>query len=395
MPKPKPKMRFYAFTEIDGNNMNEITIAKTGKWRHSMYGDFTIDQKTLKAFKANFDSKTRKIDVGIDVEHRSYDGYVGWFKEFIIKGNALVGVVEWTRKGAEYLKEKTYRYFSPEIAFNYEDPETHETYENVIIGGGITNRPYFKGLKPLLASEGKSKTPDDLRGEFTLFFNEDSMPKYAELFAELSKKDTIEKAKFSELETLYNALSEEEKGEVEGKPEDLKDKVEDEGADAGDAGGDAGNGDGSNADTAKANEAKTLSEANAQIAKLSEEIAKLNKTQRTTQLNEKAAKVLASETNKEGALLPTAKEKLVQFFETLNDKQIDMFNELMGMRAKPGMFSEAGDSADEAGDSNDTPESVRNSELDKEAKQLVADGKFNDYESAVKSLSSKYSTARG
>lgn len=397
MPPLKKPQSFYGFSEIDENNINEITVAKTGTWKHPHYGEFKITKQVMADFVKHFKAKTRKVDIGIDVEHRSYNGYVGWIKDMFIKGNATKAVVEWTRKGREALEEKTYKYFSPEIAFVYEDMETHETYNNVIIGGGITNRPYFKGMKPLLASEGKSKTDDVKGGDFILFFNDNFMPKYAELFTELSKKDKISKAEFSELEKLYAGLNDEEKGEAEGKPEDVADKVEDESAgDGGDNAGD-GSGDGNGAggdDTAKANEAKTLSEANAMIATLSEQVNKLTKGARATELSEKATKLIASEANKEGAFLPSAKDKLQAFFEGLNDKQIEAFNELMGLRAKAGTFNEEGGDGDGDGDEGDKP-GVRNSELDAKAKKLVADGKFNSYSEAVASLSKEYQSSRG
>lgn len=387
-----PPKRFYAFTEIDENNQNVITVAKTGKWRHPMYGEFSINKQTLEDFVRNFKDRVRKVDIGVDVEHRSYDGYVAWFKDLFIEGNAVKATLEWTRKGAELLKDKTYRYFSPEIAFDYEDMETHEMYHNVIIGGGITNRPYFKGLKPLLASEGVSKTDGDKRGEFTLFFNEDTMPKFAELFAELSKKDKITKAEFADLKKLYAALSEEEKADADGKPEDVEDKVETDGNGDGGNGDGAGNGNGD--DTAKANEAKTLSEAQAQIAKLNEQVANLTKSQRSTQLSEKVTKLVASEANREGAFLPTAKDKLQAFFETLNDKQIEQFNELVGLRAKEGILNEKGSHGDE-GDGAGDDAGVRNSELVAKANQLVSEGKFSDFKAALHSLGKEYQSARG
>ena len=394
---PKQLFQFRAFTEIDDKNQNIITIARVGTWNHPAYGEFKITGKTIDDFVKHFKDKTRKVDIGIDVEHRSYSGYVGWFKDLYKEGNTCKAVIEWTKEGVELLKDKTYKYFSPEIAFKYEDPETQEQFENVIIGGGITNRPYFKGLKPLLASEGESNATLDDGNDFVLFLNDLSMNKYAKMFSDLSAKDKITKAEFDELKAAHAALSEEEQKTAE-KPEAVEDKVEEDGAGdgkGGDDGGDAAAAAASAAadEAAKASEAKTLSEANAKLAKMSEQIAKLEKENRSKVLSEKASKMLASEANKEGAFLPKAEKALLNFFETLSDRQIDMFNELLKDRAKEGMFNEAGATGADAQVHSDG--NVRNAEVVKEAEQLVKEGKFKNFSEALHSLKDKYQSARG
>ncbi|KKL11661.1 hypothetical protein LCGC14_2543560, partial [marine sediment metagenome] len=48
----------------------------------------------------------------------------------------------------------------------YEDPETHEKYKDVLAGGALTNRPYFKQLKAVVASKLTFKQGDmDLKLE--------------------------------------------------------------------------------------------------------------------------------------------------------------------------------------------------------------------------------------
>ena len=132
----------------------QIQIMRSGKWSHPMYGEINITPEVLTDVKKNFDEQARGIDLAVDENHESNHKALGWFRELTKKGkDSLFATIELTKKGAELLSEGAYKYFSPEIVFNKQDEESGKSIKNLLIGGAFTNRPFFKAMQPLLASE--------------------------------------------------------------------------------------------------------------------------------------------------------------------------------------------------------------------------------------------------
>lgn len=149
--------------ELNMTFMSEITLAeswiqimKTGSWKHPQYGPMEITQDDLQKFKENFDNNVRGIKLFVDVNHDNNHAAVGEFKELKVEPGKLLAKVDWTAKGADLIKSGEYRYFSPEFAFRYKDPESGKEFQDVLLGGGITNRPFLKGMDPIELSEDQS-----------------------------------------------------------------------------------------------------------------------------------------------------------------------------------------------------------------------------------------------
>jgi phage I-like protein len=131
----------------------EIQILPVGEWNHPSYGKIVITAEDIKEYVKNFNDDVRK-GVPIDIEHKTMDGAVGWISSLINKGkDGAWALIDWTKDGIEKIKNKEYRFFSPEFATEYTDPETGKKYKNVLMGGALTNRPYFKELKTIELSE--------------------------------------------------------------------------------------------------------------------------------------------------------------------------------------------------------------------------------------------------
>ena len=133
-----------------------VEIMRTGEWKHPVYGELKITEKTLENIIYNFNDKVRGIDIPIDLEHEAsqHKGEAaGWIKNLIKKGNKLLAEIEWTKLGQEKIKDKIYKYFSPEFKFNYQDTETGKIYKDVLFGGGLTNKPFIKRMNPVMLSE--------------------------------------------------------------------------------------------------------------------------------------------------------------------------------------------------------------------------------------------------
>jgi len=163
---------FYYAVALSEEISNQIEIMRIGKWKHPLYGNFKITDNTLTNIIYNFEQKVRGVDISFDLEHgqTSHKGEaVCWVKKLIKKGSKLFAEVEWTDFGKKKVQEKSFRYFSPEFQFIYTDDETGKKFNNVLLGGGLTNRPFIKNMSPVMLSE-------NIEEEFTNnceFINED------------------------------------------------------------------------------------------------------------------------------------------------------------------------------------------------------------------------------
>lgn len=191
-----------------------IQIFRVGKWNHSEYGEVEITKKTIKDVVKNFEENVRGVQICVDENHEPDHKALGWYKEITAEdgGDACFAKIELTKKGADLLNEGAYKYFSPEICFYKVDEETGKTLKNLLIGGAFTNRPFFKGMKPLMATEGAA--PDGKTGAYAAsqrayFFSPlASMHKFLMLLDKLSAKETITASEKAELEMRYNELPE-------------------------------------------------------------------------------------------------------------------------------------------------------------------------------------------
>lgn len=141
---------------------NEVQVLRVGKFNHPRYGSFEITAQTLGEMKSNFDNKVRGIDLAFDYFHESDKEASAWVKSLELRedGQELWAFVDWTPKAAQKLSERELRYFSPDFAFKWQDPETGSNFSNVLFGGGLTNRPFVKEMQAIVADENKTGEND-------------------------------------------------------------------------------------------------------------------------------------------------------------------------------------------------------------------------------------------
>jgi len=156
---------FSAIKLADGQRVpSEVQVLRTGQFNHPRYGFFEITVATLAEMKANFDLGIRGVDMSFDYFHDSDKEASAWVRELFLKenGTELWAAVDWTPKAQQKLSERELRYFSPDFAFQWQDPEKGVTFSNVLFGGGLTNRPFVKEMKAIVAHETKGENMTDL-----------------------------------------------------------------------------------------------------------------------------------------------------------------------------------------------------------------------------------------
>jgi phage I-like protein len=135
-----------------------------GEYKHPIYGDMVFDASKLGALATSVKSKTRGVDPDIDYDHKTDPAKgnqaAGWVKDADVRGDGLYLQVTFTPTAAGELKEKKYRYFSADFTDEWTDA-LGVTHKDVLMGGGLTNRPYMKNLMPVNLSDLLLGEPKD------------------------------------------------------------------------------------------------------------------------------------------------------------------------------------------------------------------------------------------
>lgn len=197
----------FKFAE-DGGAPQAIQLLKVGAFNHPFYGLMRITPQTLAEMVANVASDVRKQKLPVDYGHDDGGKAAGWMKRVYTEdgGNTLWAEVEWTPAAKQGIADKEWCYFSSDFYFQWEDPETGALYENVLNGGGLTNRPFIKGMQAVAQFSEK--------GDGAVMLSEvnegdlDSMKTQAELTQENVQLSEKVKGFEGQLETLKKQLSE-------------------------------------------------------------------------------------------------------------------------------------------------------------------------------------------
>lgn len=127
-------------------------------------GDFKMDGRDVKISEADLDAMVANFqrwqqmgaEVPVDYDHSFYEGgesrAAGWFTELARKGRSLFARVHWTEKAAELIRNREYRFFSPEWHPNWK-AEGGEAEGPTMLAGALTNRPFLRGMTPVALSQ--------------------------------------------------------------------------------------------------------------------------------------------------------------------------------------------------------------------------------------------------
>jgi phage I-like protein len=147
-----------------GEAPSRIELVPSGQWLNSWKGNLEITIGDLNEMKTNFDAGKGLPGGGsagapIDYAHEDWEKAAGWIKEVQVEGGMLVATaIEWTKSAIEAIQEGEFKFISPSFYpacmgmwCDPEDPTI--TARNVLMGAGLTNIPFFKGLSGLKASQ--------------------------------------------------------------------------------------------------------------------------------------------------------------------------------------------------------------------------------------------------
>lgn len=355
---------------------NKIHLIPVGQWEHDLYGPIIINNADISEFIRNFNAGVRK-GVFITAGHEGMQELpaVGWVKEVEARDDGLWGTVEWNSNGLESLSEKEYKFFSPEMCRDYEDPETHQYYRNVLTGGALTKSPYFKELQAIVFSDKNiksnlkdkqkmSKTLEEVLAlEVTALTDEDK----AVLEANKEALNDEQKAKY-----FPEAPKAEEKAPEPAPVDPTPDPVPADPAPADDTikASEKGN------VVISASEYKILTDKADKGAQAFAELERI-------EVNGIVEKMLFSESNNAGKFLPKSKDSLRAFVAGLNKVQRVEFSALVGSLEVSNKFNELGASGNKA------VEATATVEIETKVEAVLKDNPKMKYSEALKMVLSE------
>lgn len=152
-----------ALTETGGKTASWVHALPFGTYQHPLHGELVLDVAKLTALAGSVKNKVRGIIPDIDYDHKGDPAKgnqaAGWVDDAEVRGDGLWLHVDWTETAVAEIREKKYRYFSAEFTDTWTDTQG-KTHENVLLGGGLTNRPFMKNLLPVNLSELSFNQPE-------------------------------------------------------------------------------------------------------------------------------------------------------------------------------------------------------------------------------------------
>lgn len=337
-----------------------IHLIPIGAWEHDLYGPIIINASDIREYIQNFNAGIRK-GVFITAGHEGFQELpaVGWIVELEQRDTGLWGKVEWNEEGKKLLSDKAFKYFSPELCRDYEDPQTHQFYRNVMTGGALTKSPYFKELEQIVFSEKAIKNfsnnnNKDTTMDLKTLLDKDmtTLSDEEKAFIKANADQLTEEQKASHASIIEEPETPEEKEAREKKEADEKaaadqKAIEEENIAKGLNADGSAKEDAPPADeTIQASEKKQVmisaSELTALRAKADEGAAAFAELKKT-KLDAEVKSLIFSENNKTGTFLPKGEATLRSFMETLNPTQTASFKEVLKNLPKSGIFTENGE----------------------------------------------------
>jgi len=151
-------------------------------WSHPIFGETTIDRDRALKLKESFDKGIRGQKIFSDYEHgldpakgNKASGQILELKVIdeprgtIFTQPGLWARVQFTENARKEIDDGEWNYWSASHYDEWTHPQTKETHELVYDGGGVTNKPYVKGMAPLNFSEvgitqeqAEAATPEEI-----------------------------------------------------------------------------------------------------------------------------------------------------------------------------------------------------------------------------------------
>lgn len=130
----------------------KIPVGRIGEWRHPKYGKLKMTQQTFDDMQRNFADKTIGRDPFIRIGHDLEGTFgstpsEGWIQDLQQEGDVLFALVDPTNPNiVDAVRNKRYRYASPEYEENYKSKEDGSSKGAALTALSLTNEPFLTRL---------------------------------------------------------------------------------------------------------------------------------------------------------------------------------------------------------------------------------------------------------
>ena len=202
----------YNLSEDDTGWLHAFSL---GSYQHPFYGEIKMTEKKANRMSSNILNDVRGIELAVDYGHNSSDIAAGWIRTSEVRSDGLWVLVEWTKKAAAAIRNKEFKYFSPEFTDAWTHPESGKKYKDVLFGGGLTNRPFLKNLVPVNLTEMfDGEMPENIKQEMSELGGDDVVELLKQLSEALSlSEDAKEEDVLSAIAKLKEPSSEDPEGD--------------------------------------------------------------------------------------------------------------------------------------------------------------------------------------
>jgi len=137
-----------------------ILVFPYGKYyRRGLFGDvqeIVVDRQVVGDAVRNFARResagVRQKLLPVNIDHNSSLGARGWFADVVELPEGLGARFNWNSKGQAALEAGEFAYFSLEFAWDLLDSVTGESSPHHVVGGALTNRPFFGQATALMSN---------------------------------------------------------------------------------------------------------------------------------------------------------------------------------------------------------------------------------------------------
>jgi phage I-like protein len=317
----------------DGELPTTIKVLPRGVFNTTKYGELQITEKIMDEMIASFRPEVRPVSIDRDHAPLGDTRAAGWIESLIKKEDGLHAGVSWTPYGAELVGNREYRMLSPEWSYDYVDSEDRQELGATLLAVALTNRPLFKSVGTLTASEGltndiqvfilasNSMNIQDILAKPAAERTEEEVKYLVEHKEEMTEEQATQYESETTTETQEETTTEEESTQEETTTEETTTETKE----------------GSNT------EAVTITASElASFKAMQEENQKLKAAQLKASI-EKQVDTLICNANKETRILRKSKDAVITFLMSLSDTQRDDFYKIANALPGVKIVGEIGD----------------------------------------------------
>lgn len=148
---------------IDGNKL-WLQMYPYDTWSHPFFSDTTVNpevaQKMVKNFNDGVTGRKAIADYDHGLDPAKGGKAAGEIVDMETRSDGLYGLVQFNDTAKKEILDGEWNYWSTTHFDTWTHPQTQETYEYVVDGGALTNKPYVRGMVPLNFSEVILENPD-------------------------------------------------------------------------------------------------------------------------------------------------------------------------------------------------------------------------------------------